>query len=115
MTRRHSRSNRATRILSLAFITFLGCAGAQAQQSAWDAVYLGGAKIGYIHTSVEPVKDRGRTYNRVRIDIEQRLKRDRDTVVIKLMYGTIETPEGQVLRLDTRHQGRPRPGPARSW
>jgi transglutaminase-like putative cysteine protease len=73
-------------------------------QDSWDAVYLGGAKIGHIHTWVEKVNDKGRDYNRVRIDIEQRLKRREDEAVIKLMYGTIETPDGEVLRLDTRTQ-----------
>ena len=48
--------------------------------------------------------DKGRDYNRVRIDIEQRLKRRDDEAVIKLMYGTIETLDGEVLRLDTRTQ-----------
>ena len=38
----------------------------------------------------------------MRIDIEQRLKRDKDISVVKLEYGTIETLDGQVLRLDTR-------------
>ena len=32
----------------------------------------------------------------------RRLKRDQDVSVTKLSYGTIETPDGQVLRLDTR-------------
>ena len=46
-------------------------------------------------------RDKGRDYLRVRIDTEQRIKRGRDTAVTKLTYGTIETPDGQVLRLDT--------------
>ena len=33
--------------------------------------------------------------------MEQRIKRDRDVAVTKLTYGTIETPDGEVLRLDT--------------
>ena len=74
------------------------------RQDSWDAVYLGGAKIGYVHTWVEKVNDKGRDYNRVRIDIEQRLKRRDDEALIKLMYGTIETLDGEVLRLDTRTQ-----------
>ena len=62
------------------------------------------AKIGYIHTFVEKVKNRGRDYLRVRIDMEQRVKRREDVSVTKFMYGTIETLDGQVLRLDTRTQ-----------
>src|ERR1700756_1854408 len=71
-------------------------------QESWDAIYLAGAKIGWVHTFVEKVQDRGRDYLRVRIDIEQRLKRGKDISIARLMYGTIETLEGQVLRLDTR-------------
>ena len=37
----------------------------------------------------------------MRIDMEQRIKRDRDFSVTKLTYGTIEALDGQVLRLDT--------------
>ena len=65
---------------------------------------MGGSKIGYTHTYVEKVHDKGKDYLRVRIDIEFKLKRDRDTSVTKLQYGTIETLDGQVLRLDTRTQ-----------
>jgi hypothetical protein len=71
-------------------------------QESWDAQYLAGSKIGYAHTWVEKLKDHGKDYVRVRIDMELRLKRDKDTSVVKLQYGTIETPDGQVLRLDTR-------------
>ncbi len=79
------------------------CTTVHAQES-WDATYLGGAKIGYTHTYVEKVKDRGKDYLRVRIDLELKLKRDKDTTVTKIQYGTIETLDGQVLRLDTRTQ-----------
>ena len=86
-------------------VLLVGLAGAPARaQEAWDAVYLGGAKIGYIHTFVEKVSDRGRDYNRVRIDIEQHLKRGNNVADIKLMYGTIETLDGEILKLDTRTQ-----------
>src|SRR5690242_9088188 len=99
MIRRHPASTLGL----LAMVVLLGPVRAGAQES-WDAIYLAGTKIGHVHTFVEPVKDRktGRDYHRVRIDSEMRLKRDKQTTVIKLMYGTIETPEGQVYRLDTR-------------
>lgn len=81
----------------------IGLTGAVARaQDSWDAVYLGGAKIGHVHTWAEKVKDKGRDYSRVRVDIEMRLKRGDDESAVKLMYGTIETLDGEVLRLDTR-------------
>jgi len=97
------RSRFANRTLMLCVSTAVGlmtCATAHAEES-WDAIYLAGSKIGYVHTYVEKVKNRGRNYLRVRIDIEQRLKRDKDVSVTKLTYGTIETLDGEVLRLDT--------------
>ena len=84
-------------------LVLLWCCGASAQES-WDAIYLGGAKTGFVHIWVEKVQDKARDYRRVRMDIEMQVKRREDESVIRLMYGTIETPGGQVLRLDTRTQ-----------
>jgi hypothetical protein len=103
MTRRDPRSHRARSLSLLAILVLLGFPGAGAHaQESWDAVYLGGSKIGYIHVFIEKVKDRNIDYLRVRIDIEQRIKRREDVAVTKLTYGTIETLDGQVLKLDTR-------------
>ncbi|MFO0889752.1 MAG: transglutaminase-like domain-containing protein [Isosphaeraceae bacterium] len=71
-------------------------------QEAWDAVFLKGNKIGYVHTFVERVSERGRELYRVRVDQVFSFRRLDDQVTMKLIYGTIETPEGEVLRLDTR-------------
>jgi len=103
MIRRYRWPKRAEMRTLLAVLVFMGCSSVQAQES-WDAIYLAGAKTGFIHTFVEKVKDRGRDYLRVRIDIEQSVKRREDVAVIKLHYGTIEALDGQVFRLDTRTQ-----------
>ena len=73
-------------------------------QESWDAHYVGGSKIGYTHTFVEKVPDptTKKEYLRVRIDMELKLKRDKDVTIAKMQYGTIETLKGEVLRLDTR-------------
>src|SRR3954452_11486656 len=75
---------------------------AASAQESWDAVYLSGAKIGHIHTFVEPLKDRGRDLLRVRVDMVLTFKRLDNEITMELRYGTIETPQGAVLRLDTR-------------
>jgi transglutaminase-like putative cysteine protease len=69
---------------------------------SWDAVFMGGVKVGQIHIFIEPVTDKGRKLIRVRVDTTIRLKRQNDQVTLELQYGTIETPDGEVLRLDTR-------------
>lgn len=85
--------------VSLAFAAVVPAAMAE---DAWDAVFLAGSKIGYIHTFVEQVKDKDRPLNRVRVDTVLSFRRGDDSVVQKMMYGTIETLDGEVLRLDTR-------------
>lgn len=94
-----------TRVVSAvaaeAFV-LLGLTGAGPVSESWDAVYLGGAKVGHIHTFVEPVQDRGRSLLRVRVDMSLSYKRLENRVSMSMQYGTIETPDGSVLRLDTR-------------
>lgn len=94
----------------LAALLLSAAAPARAQE-AWDAVFLKGNKIGYVHTFIEKVSERTRGEQgkeqtqdlyRVRQDQVFTFRRLNDTVTMKMMYGTIETPEGEVLRLDTR-------------
>jgi transglutaminase-like putative cysteine protease len=72
------------------------------RQESWDAVYMAGSKVGHLHTWVEPVKDRGRDLLRVRYTMKLNLRRLKDQVAIEQEYGTIETLDGTVLKLDTR-------------
>jgi hypothetical protein len=85
----------------LAAIALLIFGGNVHGEGSWDAIYLAGSKIGWVHTYVQKVKSGGKEYQRVRVDVEQRLKRGRDIALTKLSYGTIETLDGQVLKLDT--------------
>jgi hypothetical protein len=76
-----------------------------ATREAWEAIYVGDAKVGHLHLAIKPVKDsRGRELVNVRLDYEMTFQRGNDRSSIKLLYGTIETQEGEVLRLDTRTQ-----------
>jgi hypothetical protein len=80
----------------------LAASAPEQRQEAWDAVFRGDAKIGHIHTYIEPVTDKQRKLLRVRVDTVLNFRRNNNEVTIKLRYGTIETPEGSVLRLDHR-------------
>jgi hypothetical protein len=76
-----------------------------AVREAWDAIYAGSSKVGWVHLWIKPVKDsKGRDLINVRVDTEMTFRRGRDTAKMRVLYGTIETPEGEVLRLDTRTQ-----------
>ncbi len=71
-------------------------------RESWDAIYMHGQRVGYFHTAVQPVKDHNRDLVRVTIDHTLSFKRGKDPVSMEVLYGTIETPDGSVLRLDTR-------------
>lgn len=86
----------------MTLLTLVGLSGAAPATDSWDAVYVAGSKVGHVHTFIEPVKDRGRDYLRVRFDMSLKFKRLDDTVNIRMQYGTIETQDGEVIRLDTR-------------
>src|SRR4051794_1143079 len=86
-----------TWVVGLAWLA--GLAGAARNEDSWDAVYLAGSKVGYVHTFIEPVKDRGRDLLRIRIVTELNYRRLNDPVTIRFEYGTIETLDGQILRL----------------
>ena len=89
-------------VFALATVSSLCANGSARAQDAWDAIFLKGNKIGYVHTFIEKVSEKGRELYRVRVDTVFSFRRLDDTVVMKMLYGTIETPEGEVLRLDTR-------------
>jgi transglutaminase-like putative cysteine protease len=100
------RSGIGCRSLAVAWVVLgLVAAGpdrACAESESWDAVYLGGSKVGHMRIRVAPVKDGDRQFTRVLVDFVLSFKRGNDSSTMELQYGTIETPEGQVLRLDTR-------------
>jgi hypothetical protein len=85
-----------------AALALLGLTGAAPATESWDAVYIAGSKVGQTHTWIEPLKERGRDLLRVRVTTKLNYKRLQSRVSILFEYGTIETPEGSVLRLDTR-------------
>ncbi len=72
-------------------------------REAYDVVFIGGKRSGTIVTKVEPLKD-GQGRELVRVVVETRLtfKRLNDSVQVMLRFGTIESTDGSVLRLDSR-------------
>jgi hypothetical protein len=68
----------------------------------WDAIYIGGSKVGYTYLQVQRTPFHGKTYLRVNYKTVFRFERNGDPISVEQVYGTIETPDGRVLRLDTR-------------
>ena len=84
------------------FLLFASAPALSHAGESWDAVFIRGVKVGYQHLYVTPVKYKDQDYLRIRFDLVMILKRDHDEVIIKLRYGTIETLEGEVVRLETQ-------------
>ncbi len=92
-------------MFAIGIALFASSAVGQEARESWDAVFIAGKKVGHIHTKVEPVKARdGRDLLRVQVDTSLSFKRLEDSVTMRVRYGTIETLDGSVLRLDTRLQ-----------
>jgi len=98
--------NRIARVAMLAGVLFsLSIATRSQAGESWDAIYLRNTQVGNIHLHVQPLKDsKGREVVRVQVEWNLNLRRGKDVTRLSLRYGTIETPEGQVLRLDTRNE-----------
>ncbi len=98
-----TRSPRSPRlvVLTAALELFVLTGAAPKKSESWDAIYIANNQVGHIQTWIEPVTDKGRDLLRVRVKTELSFKRLRDLVTMKIEYGSIETLEGQVLRLDT--------------
>ncbi|HEY2159235.1 MAG TPA: transglutaminase, partial [Isosphaeraceae bacterium] len=97
------RTGRVARWAMMLLALALTTAGATDEpRESWDAIYIQGQRVGYFHIAVRPVKDRERDLVRVVVDHTLSFKRGKDPVSMDVLYGTIETPDGSVLRLDTR-------------
>lgn len=78
---------------------------ARGDQESWDAIFVGDSRVGSVHLWIKPVQDsQGRELLNIRIDTQLTFRRGRDTAKMRMVYGTIETKEGEVLRLDTLTQ-----------
>jgi transglutaminase-like putative cysteine protease len=66
----------------------------------WDSVFIAGAKVGSLHNTTQPFKDRGRDRLRVRVDLDLTLNRLGAEAKIRMRQETIETRDGAVESLE---------------
>ena len=77
--------NRASSFVILGVVLGLSAAAPARAQESWDAIFLKGDKIGYVHTYIEKVRDKNRDLYRVRQDQVFKIRRLDDTLVMKLL------------------------------
>ena len=100
--RQLSRLIRLPVVLGVLWLVPISVSLADGVRESWDAVYIKGKRVGYFHTQVMPVQDAGRDFVRVQVDMTLSFVRNGDPISIETLYGTIETPDGSVLKLDSR-------------
>ena len=73
-------------------------------EESWDAIYIANHKVGYQHTTVKPLPQKSKNRDLLNVQVNQvtTLRRNNDTLKMQLRLGTIETTDGEVLRLDFR-------------
>jgi hypothetical protein len=80
----------------------IACPAPARAEEFWDAVFIAGARVGSIHSTVEPFKDRGRDRVRVQVDLSLTFNRLGAVAKIQMRQSTIETRDGAVESLDVR-------------
>lgn len=68
----------------------------------WDAVYMQGEKIGYVHSIVSKIQDKDRTVIHVKAESVMSLKRFGQAVDMKSELNTFESEDGKLIRFETR-------------
>lgn len=71
----------------------------------WDVAYLQGGKAGFVHTTVQEYDvGGGRKILRTTVDLNLTVKRFNDTIQLRALTGTDETPAGRVTGVFMRQQ-----------
>ncbi len=75
-------------------------AGSESQES-WDVFYMNGTKIGYTHTTIQPVVEGGRNLVKYVSDSRFLMKRFGQTITQRIVLTSIESPTGELVRFES--------------
>ena len=71
-------------------------------QDTWNAAYLGGAKAGYVHTSVREIEQDGKKLFRTLTELQLTVMRESEPITLRMETGSDETADGIVTRVTMR-------------
>lgn len=69
----------------------------------WDAAYIEGVKIGFFHTTVREIERDGQKLLQTSLEMDLTIRRYKDSVRLRMLSGTEETPEGKVTGISMTH------------
>ncbi len=70
-------------------------------RETWDAVLMGGTKVGHTRTRYESLEEDGQALVRIRADTEMSMKRFNQTVEQKITITSVEHPDGRLVRFSS--------------
>ena len=71
-------------------------------EDIWNAAHLEGAPAGFVHTTVRQIERDGTRLLHTTTELQLTVRRESDTVTLRMVTGTDETPEGKVLGISMR-------------
>ncbi len=72
-----------------------------AREEAWEAVYIGGQKAGYIHSVIRPVEMDGQTLIEVSSDSTLRMKRFGQEIEMEIRTRSVEDLDGKLREVES--------------
>jgi transglutaminase-like putative cysteine protease len=73
-----------------------------AAEETWDAYFMQGSRIGYVHTTIEQVNEAGEALVHTRNKAFTAMKRGGQTIEQEMTIASWDTPEGALVRFETR-------------
>src|SRR5947208_572057 len=71
-------------------------------KDVWNAAYLQGAQAGYVHTQVQEIARDGQKIYFTTTELKLTVKRNEDTIQLRMENATDETADGKVLHVIMR-------------
>ena len=71
----------------------------------WDAIFMGGSKIGYNHAIIEQIEEKGQACVRTRGEVVMKLKRFGQPIEMKINLESVDTSQGALVHCQASHPG----------
>jgi hypothetical protein len=74
-------------------------------EESWDLIIMGKDRVGYVHTLERQLQEEGRDVVHVQVTTVMTIKRFGQAIEMNLEYNSVESLEGQLIRIDNRVRG----------
>jgi hypothetical protein len=75
---------------------------AQLPEETWEVLQMQGSRVGYRHTTIRPLSERGQSLQEVTTELVLRVARFGDSTQTRLNVVSVEAPDGELVRFESR-------------